>query len=285
MDNDKLLGKNIKNIRESYRETQEELAHILDLGDRQAIYNYETGKRNPHYDILSKIAKHYGVTVDLLLNSEFKKNNLNITSNDFYSNIYKIYPVLSTEKALENKYFNIALKKHKELFDGIKNKNTDGLDLCFSLCIDNYLDAIDDKEALLVSLCNLLGINMLIVLSFKFDDLINDNYAAIEMIKKNDKLLKEEIDDLIYDNVAKENMKEFENYFKSKEYLDFYNSIIKQIKDSYLYYIADYYIALDYYFGFGNKSLSTEQNRVIGHEMLRVFAKYGNKYAKRLLKI
>lgn len=46
--------------------TQVQMAQILGL-PRETYRNYEVGKREPPIDVLIKIAKHFGVSVDYLI--------------------------------------------------------------------------------------------------------------------------------------------------------------------------------------------------------------------------
>ena len=60
------LASNLKHLRKSYGETQEELAKALYL-EKNTISQYESGSRKPDEETLKGIAKRYGVTMDLLL--------------------------------------------------------------------------------------------------------------------------------------------------------------------------------------------------------------------------
>lgn len=53
-------------LRKKKGRTQEEIAKILGI-TRPAYTAYETGKRNPDYETLEKIANYYEVSVDYLL--------------------------------------------------------------------------------------------------------------------------------------------------------------------------------------------------------------------------
>lgn len=60
------LASNLKHLRKSYGETQEELAKALYL-EKNTISQYENGSRKPVEETLKGIAKRYGVTIDSLL--------------------------------------------------------------------------------------------------------------------------------------------------------------------------------------------------------------------------
>lgn len=61
-----MLKNRLKILRESKKLTQQELADKLNLS-RVRYNNYETGKRNPDYEVLQLIADFYDVSIDYLL--------------------------------------------------------------------------------------------------------------------------------------------------------------------------------------------------------------------------
>ena len=79
------LGENIRGLRRLYGETQLDLAIAIDVKPT-TISNYEMGERLPERtierDVLIRIAKHYMITEDELLNGDFsntkKFNNYKI---------------------------------------------------------------------------------------------------------------------------------------------------------------------------------------------------------------
>jgi len=65
------LSKNIKSLRKLMGETQEELAYSIDLDSKSAVANWESGANKPSPENLKKIAAHYRVTVEQLLDGDF----------------------------------------------------------------------------------------------------------------------------------------------------------------------------------------------------------------------
>lgn len=61
-----MVYERLQSAREESRKTQTEVANILGI-TRQAYNHYETGKREPSLDTISKLATLYGVSVDYLL--------------------------------------------------------------------------------------------------------------------------------------------------------------------------------------------------------------------------
>lgn len=67
------IGKNIRNIRQSKRITQDELAEKLYV-TRQTVSNYETGKSHPDIEMLLKIAEILNVSLDDVLYGKAMNN-------------------------------------------------------------------------------------------------------------------------------------------------------------------------------------------------------------------
>ena len=63
------IGENLYFIRNERKETQEQVAESVGIS-YVSLSRYETGQRMPKMDILAKLAKHYGVTVDYLMGTE-----------------------------------------------------------------------------------------------------------------------------------------------------------------------------------------------------------------------
>ena len=61
----KMFGERLKEIRIEHKETQEQTAKAL--GITSVCYlHYEKNQREPSFDILVKIAKHFSVSLDYL---------------------------------------------------------------------------------------------------------------------------------------------------------------------------------------------------------------------------
>lgn len=61
-----MIGQRIKELRKDHSLTQQQFAAILNLND-STISLYESGKREPEFHTLMKIADNFNVTVDWLL--------------------------------------------------------------------------------------------------------------------------------------------------------------------------------------------------------------------------
>lgn len=65
----------LRNLREDHDYKQWQVAQYLKI-DRSTYAYYELGRRQPSYDIVVKLAKYYGVSVDYLLGENEKAGSL-----------------------------------------------------------------------------------------------------------------------------------------------------------------------------------------------------------------
>lgn len=65
------VGKNIKKIREQRGMTQQQIADLIHM-HRSNYSKIESGLREPSIEALNKIAKHFGITLDELVNLKGK---------------------------------------------------------------------------------------------------------------------------------------------------------------------------------------------------------------------
>ncbi len=61
-----VIGENIRRVRVRNGETQEQLGKVIGYG-ATTIANYESGYRQPDIQTLVKIANHYGVSINELI--------------------------------------------------------------------------------------------------------------------------------------------------------------------------------------------------------------------------
>ena len=64
------LAYNLRRYREANDITQQALADRISIS-RQAYSNYETGKRDPDLDLLTRLCEDYSITLDQLVRQPF----------------------------------------------------------------------------------------------------------------------------------------------------------------------------------------------------------------------
>lgn len=297
MDTDKNLGKNIRAIRRAYGESLEALGHALDMEkekSKSAVAYYETGKRHLKPEALSKIAKHYMVTVDELVNSNFSWiHPVKINTNLFFDNINTILPIFSTKEAEMDHSFQKALSAHQQLFDLLRIKGVAVLteDL-IEQAVNEYTTAIEHEQLRDLSMINLFGIFLFVLLIFvttshifDFDENSGEiNNAVVSYFMEQDPRVWYQLTGIQQSDIAA--IEEAGRSLIDKFDLDelFYDlRCLKESKYKKLHDAAEYYYALFYMWGIIPNNLSFESNRLIGREILTMQANLGNKYSRRFL--
>lgn len=78
------ISNNLKFLRKKTKITQQQFADLMGI-KRASVGAYEEDRAEPKYDLLKKIANHYGISMDSLvndvINEEWKQNSNNDTSN------------------------------------------------------------------------------------------------------------------------------------------------------------------------------------------------------------
>lgn len=115
---------NLRKIRIINGYTQKEFATII--GVPSNTYNqWETGKRQPDYETLSRIADFYDVTVDYLLGRNPSKQENPIKTNKALPDIFYQYNELSEDRqkeVLAFVEFKVAQQKEQEALQALSNK-------------------------------------------------------------------------------------------------------------------------------------------------------------------
>ena len=112
------IGKNIKLIREKKEMLQKEIA--LAAGLHASNYSkIEKGEREPTIQALSKIAKHFGMTVDEIINYENEiPNEVTIEDKTLQERVKLIQELEKDEQNMVFKFIDSLLtkKKFKDFF-------------------------------------------------------------------------------------------------------------------------------------------------------------------------
>lgn len=287
------LGINIKALRKAYGETQSDLLFAIGMegSSPSTISQYETGERIPERNTLIKIAKHYRITEDELINSDFSqiKNISKLIVNDKTKNkeaIDAYFPLVVNSSALENSFFEQAFRIHLELYDEIvvgKELEIDKLDKC----LDLYEKA--EKAQILEASANIIWWHMLISFMFAFvtPELVENLYV----FKKNKIIMKEAMKYGFLPSFEEEQTQETKEYDEIRKEFNKETSIkilakIYVLKHSKEYsQLGDYYLALRHKFGLTTSSTSFEMESSIGDTMMYDFALMDNPYAKKILNI
>lgn len=280
------LASNLKHLRKSYGETQEELANALYL-EKSTISQYENGSRKPDEEILKRIAKRYGVTMDLLLYEDlpFIPGMLaffsNIDSNSLTT--ARLYPIYKLDKRFDTKTIR-AFEAHKQLLFG-SAEETDEVDIDF--IVDAYDEAyekfdIDSDEFLVIA------VNSLSLYMFLFSSIFNEESGKqLKDFLLKDKRSKKEISSFVL-NIVLPNFNDNEirtPQFK-RDINEFFLYLIEILKETRKYSkVADYFFALRYILNLVDNNNDYATNQLIGSELITDLSRLNNPYAKRFREI
>jgi len=85
-----IFAQRLKSLRKETHTKQSQISDLLGFGP-SAISNYETGRNEPSFNELIKIADYFNVSIDYLVGrSEIKNSNKKYTFSDFYKNFEDI---------------------------------------------------------------------------------------------------------------------------------------------------------------------------------------------------
>lgn len=279
------LCNNIKALRKIYCETQEQLAAAI--GEKNsAVANYEKGYY-PKRDALIKIAKHYRVTLDELVFGKYPlgddvPNLSTINSESDCYNATKLFPVISTEKALENINFRKAYERHKQLIELIEsgaNISENEIEKCCNL----YVSA--GKEGIVEGYANQLW--WLMIIGVSLSQLSIEMYRNFDLISRGKKSIEELIkryflpsfDEIYSDDINLLVETERKNYFEKYEVEMLVDIAILKKTKKYAS-LGDFYLAMRYVYDVVNNGRTPEENSMIGREMLRNLSFVQNEYAR-----
>lgn len=281
------LGTNIRGLRKGYGETQLALATAIGVGV-STISSYELGERVPERDILLKIAKHYRITENELLNSNFAnfadlKSVLKLPINDKEYNkdmFGKMLPLICTNKALKNLHFKEAYSIHQEMCKLIIDEvelDTDKIERCMKL----YDTA--REEGTIEGAANYLWWLFFFAFIFTFltpqmvENIAGKKNATVKDILQNGFL--PSFDDEPTDRETQKFLETRKNFIEENEVSIIVNIYLLKHNKEYQD-LGDYYLALYYKLDIVSNSLSSEMNSAVGDEMMLAFSWMGNSYAK-----
>lgn len=287
--NSKRLSENIKYLRKYYGESQEELAAAVGAGEKTAVSNYERGIHMPKRDVVFAIAKHYRITADDLINRKY--DDLTPIPDKTFGDIEyckeeisKLFPVITSERALKQEEFTKAANLQKNIYEQISPGYTEYSD--WIKCVELYKSSAE--KGYREGSANYVRENLLIIFAlslitskfiWNFDRLKNQTKLA-EIIRNN---ILPAVDD--------------EEYEKEEEYIEFTEFVNEYIEKNRINIIAhiyllkhskeyaelgDYYFAWCYKCGLLGISLSQEMRDTVCDTLFSGFATMGNKYAKKL---
>lgn len=285
------LSNNIKSLRKSMGETQEDLAYSLDLNSKSAIANWESRENRPSPDNIKRLADHYRVTVDQLLNDDLCINfsvidflsSLNDNENyDFLHSFVCLFPIVNF-KDEDELYPRLVDAKifHKKFHECVKNKDETSFDY-LEKAMKIYSEFEDDADCISAK-ANALGILLFMTLYIK-------NFIEFEGLDtvfeiKNENKRKKEIKRFISEDYLCKNV-DISDTLRSILSEDYYKNILELITvlkgNKRLFQLGDYYHCLIYIFDLVDNELSTGINQQIGLALLSDLSLMKNRQVGRI---
>jgi transcriptional regulator with XRE-family HTH domain len=280
------IAKNIKNLRQAYGETQQELADTINVSV-SAIANYEKGDRQVDLQKLQAIATHYRCTLEQLVRVDISSHQLHDSSFE-YSTLIEVLkgllPLFCSDKALSNDAFKRAYESTLRMWEAVERSEEPTSELV-DACFDNYEDALGEPQTveLIANFLNLLFLFALGITAdendVRIDDAIRKSRIRGESVKKK-LFLRNREHDSNSDNVK-------EKLIHDDLIHDFYELttpiIQKLMAHPEWVDLAHYYISLRYFTGLVVNDFSDDFNNVIGMEMMKSLVLLGNSYAENLV--
>lgn len=283
------LSNNIKSLRKSMGETQEDLAYSLDLNSKSAIANWESGENRPSPDNIKRLADHYRVTVDQLLGEDLSTdfsmvkwlNNLGKSDNyDYFHSFVCLFPIVDSKK--EELYPKLvdAKKFHKECFECIKNKDEN-----YHSYLIKALEVYGELEkdpACISAKANELSL-LLLYMTMVRNSIDLDGIDECFVIK-NEKKRSKEIKRFISEKILSGDTNSSDT-FRQIVFEDFYKDIMEEImalkSHKSLFQLGDYYHCILYLFDMTDNDLGTAINQQIGLALLSDLSLMKNKHVSR----
>lgn len=287
------LSKNIKSLRKLMGETQEELAYSIDLDSKSAVANWESGANKPSPENLKKIAAHYRVTVEQLLDGDFSTDFsllkfLNKISedetDDLLVSMISLFPIIvfKDEEELYPRLVD-ARELHKQFLERLVNEDDSFYDYLLKT-MEVYEEIIKNSNCISAK-ANSFGLFFFLILLVKMNIELEGIDDAFEIKNKNrrNKEIKRFISEVLLSRSINcsdtLNSIMFENYY---EYLLEEIKVLKGYKR--LFELGDYYYCLFYLFELVDNELGTAVNTQIGLALLSDLSIMKNRFIKRIEK-
>lgn len=273
------IAKNIRDLRSAYGENREDLAEAIYVS-QSAIGNYETDYRLPDIQKIKAISEHYGLSIDQLLEDDFSQTNFQLSTLTWekVTQVMAVqFPILCSEKAMQNENFEKGYKRTQEIWKRIKEAQTSITNEFAYSPLEYYEAALGECAEIDEAIANILWvvfINYSLLPDEHFDKIgeaiIKDDAQNYDFVKKY--VLK---GNHLTSQINIDNKK---GYVKDSQ--ETIISLLKLLKRSKIYAdLADYYSAMRYAICMVDNNYSDEMNKSIGIEMLNACASLGNSYA------
>ena len=109
--------KGLKELRESRKLSQQELAHDLKVSP-SAVSNWESGKRQPDTSMIITIAEYFNVSADEILGRDYLNQKRSDNESEHNLNEDEVKSLYEKIKKLDRSYYSAL----ESIIDGLANK-------------------------------------------------------------------------------------------------------------------------------------------------------------------
>ena len=283
------LANNIKSLRLSMGETQENLAYALDLNSKSAVANWENGDNVPSSENLHRISNRYGVTIDQLMNDDltsefsFIKYFCNDDSDDELTKLFmNLFPVILLESEKSNLKLIEAIECQKNLkICMIRGDNQEEFDFYYDKASYTYMELID-KEEWVSAKANLVSMFLLSASYNRIGKEWDGIQDCFEFSNKSSR--KKELKRFISEIYLSRNLNKFDK--DQSDYNILNETVLELIKElkyqKELIQLSDYFMCLRYFLGVVDNNLNNAINQQIGFAILSDLSLMKNKYVGRI---
>ena len=290
--NDKYqIAANIKALRKYYGETQKQLREALGGYEKATFSSYETGARTIDMDTLSKIAAHYFVPVEALINEDLTKINDNLELNPRFilENLDVFFPISHMETEEHSTGFVTAVTLQERIYAALK-AGPDVASECIpddaiDTCLDTYAGLFDNPKVRMESMANFLSL-------FFLYKTVAESFVSVlrETDKVTDPTIKTytrlpgitELKQLFESKSARE---EFENRFRAVNSDDNNKMVMFMLRElrqvSQWSDLSYYFVALQYFLGLAEGQSFAKRDL----NMMYEFACLHNPYALKAMRL
>ncbi len=279
------FGANLRSLRHAFGETQEQLAEKTHFS-KSAIGMYETSRRVPAMSDISRFAQHFIISEGHLISSDF--SGLKPYKLDFGSwleNIGTVFPIIASEAALQCEPFRQAFEAHQSLYAQYGSESAPDTESVFFACAEDYAKAYHHDQAHDEAGVNLLALFYLLMFECRNMMLLCQNDVELVMLDRVLSWLSVSPEEYAaYKAETLQEVKEQIEMLNCKENREIIAGIKTVLKQSPVQHdLADYYLALPYYWNLDGNAWDLTTNAAISIEMMRSFSAVGNRYAKEFL--
>lgn len=291
------IGKNIRVMRKSIGETQAQLGSAIGV-QHNTISEYENGKKQPAIEILQRIASHYSVTLDqLILGSISRPNLINdvVSLDKIVCLINIVLPIVITEGAQKNDYFNDGYKYAQRIMSAIEHGEKPSPEMVFRWAKNAHKAYVAaGKQGLLEATANDLQLSLLVPFAMAMavpSNLDPQLHRIMQALSENGEKLNEilKVTRTIKDNNESHKIEEGFAEFTA-ELADWQACSLKKLSMSSEFRdLANYYSILVTAMVWPTTTTlpgsdySVEMNKVVGFEKMEALALANNAYAERFI--